>query len=205
MKILSIRNIRNLTIAALTTGAVIFTPALAQTQRTQPQDRFERTEVTASGTTAPSALINAPTPYVYVLDEEKTARFVVDITDNILYEYDESGIAQCAYKVASGKKKTPTTPGIRVVSHTETYPYRTAPKSTKRRKNPGAYGPRIIYTKLINPKTGEITDNGEFIHGNCDPKSIGQHASGGCIRMDNEVIKDLAEKVKRGDIIIIKK
>ncbi len=75
----------------------------------------------------------------------------------------------------------------------------------KRYKSPNDYGPKIIYIKLIDTVTGEITDNGEFIHGNRDASSIGKHVSGGCIRMDNEVIKDLSQKVKHGDIIIIKK
>ncbi len=205
MKIPAIKNIRNFGLAALTAGTLILTPSVAKPQNNNNNDSFERTTITASGTSSQKALINAPDPSVRVLGENKTALFVVDITENVLYEYDREGNPQAAYKVASGKKKTPTTPGIRIVSHTETYPYKSAPKSTKRYKSPKDYGPKIIYIKLINPVTGEVTDNGEFIHGNRDANSIGKHISGGCIRMDNEVIKDLAGKVKRDDIIIIKK
>ena len=204
MKIPTIKSIRNFGLATLTAGTLLFAPTAARAQN-HTNDSFERTTITAQGTSSNKVLINAPDPTVRVLGENKTALFVVDITNNVLYEYDREGNPQAAYKIASGKKSTPTTPGVRIVSHTETYPYKSAPKSTKRYNSPSAYGPKIIYIKLIDPVTGEITDNGEFIHGNNDANSIGKHVSGGCIRMDNEVIKDLSQKVKRGDIIIIRK
>ena len=43
-----------------------------------------------------------------------------------------------------------------------------------------------------------------LLHGNSNKSSLGKYASLGCIRMDNEVIKQLSKEVKRGDIIIIK-
>ena len=91
------------------------------------------------------------------------------------------------------------------MTHIETYPYKTAPAATKRRKSPKDYGPKLIGLKLINPKTGSTWVNGEFIHGNNDSSSIGKYASKGCIRMDNEVIKVLSAQVKAGDVVIIKK
>ncbi|MCM1339190.1 MAG: L,D-transpeptidase [Muribaculaceae bacterium] len=207
MKIPAIKNIRNIGIAALTTGAIMFAPLTASARNNTKGDSFERTTATVSvsGTSTDRVLSSAPDPSVNLFGEERTAVFVIDITNNILYEYDEDGFAQCAYKVASGKKSTPTSTGVRVVSHTETYPYSTAPKATKRRKNPNDYGPKIIVLEVLDPNTGETWSNGEFIHGNNNPSSLGKHASGGCIRMDNEVIKELSQKVKRGDIVLIKK
>ena len=92
-----------------------------------------------------------------------------------------------------------------MVTHVETYPYRSAPMATKRRRNPNDYGPRIICLETVNPKTGAKGSTGEFIHGNKNPNSLGKYASLGCIRMDNEVIKELAKQVKRGDIVVIKR
>ena len=70
-------------------------------------------------------------------------------------------------------------------------------------KNPGAYGPRAIILNKLNPETGEQSYYGEFIHGNKDASSIGKYVSQGCIRMDNEVIKQLSKQVKRGDIVLV--
>lgn len=203
MKIPAIRSIRNLGLAVLTAGTVICAPTAVLSQN--KTDSFERTTVSVSGTSTDNVLAKAPDPTVEVLGENKKALFVVDITDNILYEYDREGTPLKAYSVATGKPSTPTDTGIRVVSHTETYPYKSAPTTTKRRKYPNDYGPKVIILRVLNPKTGETYSTGEFIHGNKDPKSLGKHESGGCIRMDNEVIKELSQKVKHGDIVVIKK
>ena len=47
--------------------------------------------------------------------------------------------------------------------------------------------------------------NGEFIHGNNNPASIGTYASHGCIRMDNDVIVQLSKEVKPGSYVLIQK
>lgn len=159
--------------------------------------------VTAKGTNDQFILKNAPSSKINIAGTNKTAKIVVDLSKNILYKYNSEGKATNAYKIASGKKNTPTDKGIRIVTHIETYPYRTAPARTKRRRNPKAYGPKIICLNKLNPKTGEQSSTGEFIHGNNNPSSIGKYASLGCMRMDNEIIKQLAKEVKKGDIVII--
>ena len=210
MKILPIRNIKNTARILLTTGALIAVPlgAVPQIQNKQElvADVFENTNiVTPKGTTSASVLFHAPSPYITVKGEEKIATIVVDLNKNILYKYDSLGIPQKAYLIASGKSKTPTDTGIRVVSHVERYPYKSAPQTTKRYKNPSDYGPRTIILLKIDPITGEKTPTGEFIHGNNNSSSIGKYVSKGCMRMDNEVIKELASQVKRGDIVVIDK
>lgn len=173
---------------------------------TLPVDVFERNSgVTPSGTSDPEVLSKAPSPNVRVQGQAKIAKFVVDLSNNILFEYDEIGNTQKAYLIASGKRSTPTHTGVRVVSHVETYPYRSAPRSSKRRRHPRDYGPKIIILNNLDTKTGITSEIGEFIHGNRNPDLLGQYVSHGCVRMDNEVILELASKVKRGDIVIIKK
>lgn len=166
-------------------------------------DTFERT-VPPQGTTDKDILMLAPNPEIKIKGENKKAKIVVDLSTNTLYKYNDEGKAESAYLIASGKPRTPTDKGIRIVSHVETYPYRTAPSRTKRRRNPGAYGPKAIILNKLNPETGEQSQTGEFIHGNNDKSSIGKYVSLGCMRMDNEVIKQIAKEVKRGDIVIIK-
>ena len=154
----------------------------------------------------PELLKNAPKPDVKIAGEDKKAAIVVDLSENRLYRYKEDGEAFEVYSIASGAKSTPTSTGLRQVSHIETYPYKTAPKSTKRYKNPKDYGPNILILNIIDPETGKSQgSNGEFIHGNRNPSSIGKYASHGCMRMDNDVIKQLAKEVKPGSYVIIQK
>lgn len=193
-----------------TTGAVLLGGTAAassnQLERIPAADNFTTVaHIPPSGTSSKKVLLGAPDPYVTIEGELKTATIVVDLSQNTLYKYDEFGNAEAAYLVASGKKSTPTSTGVRVVTHVETYPYRTAPRKAKRRRSPRDYGPKIICLETVNPKTGERGITGEFIHGNNNPSSIGKYASHGCIRMDNEVIKELAAQVKKGDIVLIQK
>lgn len=171
---------------------------------TSEKDTFEKVVPPPEGCSDFEILNTAPNPEVTINGEVQNAAIVVDLSKNILFKYDSLGVAEKAYLVASGKPSTPTDKGVRIVTHIERYPYRTAPASSKRRKNPADYGPNIICLNKINPENGEQSSTGEFIHGNNNKSSIGKYASHGCIRMDNEVIKQLSKEVKRGDIVIIK-
>ncbi len=211
MKILPAIGIKKAVGITLATGALLVGGQALRGQtlnRDTIPDKFERTDtikITPQGTNAKSILLGAPNPQITIKGDTTNAAIVVDISKNILYHYNEDGEAICAYLVASGKEKYPTDTGVRIVTHVEKYPYKSAPASTRRHRKPNDYGPRTICLETIDPETGKRGKTGEFIHGNNNPKSIGQYASLGCIRMDNEVIKELATKVKRGDIIIIQK
>jgi len=186
---------------ALTAAPVLKTsPVFAKTDTT---DVFVRT-VPPEGCSEQSVLDNAPNPEITIKGEKKKAAIVVDLSNNILYKYDKSGTPEKAFLIASGKSSTPTNKGVRIVTHVEKFPYRTAPRHTKRRRNPHAYGPNIICLNKINITTGEQSQTGEFIHGTNEKTSLGKYVSHGCMRMDNEVIKQLSGEVKRGDIVIIK-
>lgn len=153
-------------------------------------------------------LFDAPSPEITVNGKKMNATIVVDTETNKLYRYEKDGEVKDGYHVATGRigrnGRSITGTGIRQVDHKETYPYSTA-DGTKRKKNPKAYGPKVLYLTVVNPKTGAIEGStGEFIHGNNDASSIGTHASGGCIRMDNEVIKKFAKEVPDGSYVLIK-
>ena len=197
-----IKHALGLTLAAGTLAVAAPSERAQSDSTTLKKDTFELSvKVPATGTTGDSVLLYAPSPKVELAGEPKNAAIVVDLSKNVLYQYDVNGKATCAYLVASGKKSTPTKEGLRIVTHVESYPYKSAPASTKRRRKPWDYGPRVICLDTIDPETGKRGRTGQFIHGNANPKSIGKHASLGCIRMDNEIIKKLAKEVKRGDLI----
>lgn len=206
---------------ALSGGLACSLPSLAQqnnndsvqnyniTLHSQPSfDIFESLDqaVTPQGTTDSRVLANAPSANIIVRGESKTASIVVDLTTNVLYQYNNQGQAIAAYSVASGnyRRNNGTPSGTYIVSHKEVYPYRNAPRSTLRYRNPNDYGPKIIILKRLNPQTGETSETGVFIHGNNNASSIGKYVSHGCIRMDNKVILKVADAVNRGDIIVFK-
>lgn len=209
MRISPCYGIKN-TFAPLAAAAAIFVavPAGMSAQESGgSQDVFEKTsvEIPPQGSVNKYVLLTAPDSEIYIEGEKRNAKIIVDISKNVLYKYNDDGEAEAAYLVASGKKTAPTDIGVRVVSHVESYPYKNAPASTKRHRQPWNYGPRAIILEKLDPETGRRSQTGEFIHGNNNPDSLGKYASLGCIRMDNEVIKQLAREVKRGDIVIVKK
>lgn len=164
----------------------------------------EKEKISPKGSSKPEHLKNAPSPKITIAGEEKSAAIVVDTEHNLLYTYDEEGKAQVVYSVATGKKYTPTKKGIKMITNVETYPYKTA-YGTKRKRNPNDYGPNVIIIENIDPETGKIVGrNGQFIHGNNNEKSLGTYASLGCVRMDNEVIKKLSKEVVKNTYVLIK-
>lgn len=153
-------------------------------------------------------LLKAPDPTITIKGKQHKATIVVDTKTNKLYRYEKDGQVKDGYHIATGvigrNGKSITDTGIRQVDHIETYPY-TSAVGTKRKKNPKAYGPNVLYLTIVDPKTGDILgSNGEFIHGNNDASSIGKHKSHGCMRMDNEVIKKFAQEVPVGSYVLIK-
>lgn len=207
MKIPSINSFKKILGVTVAAGVItVSAPNVkAQSDSTLQKDTYVSTiQIPPKGTTKDSVLLYAPSPEVYVMNEKKNAAIVVDLSKNVLYKYNEDGKAECAYLVASGKKTSPTDPGLRIVTHVEKYPYKSAPPSTKRYKKPWDYGPRAIILEKLDPETGKRSLTGEFIHGNHNPNSLGKYASLGCIRMDNTVIKEVAAQVKKGDLVLIK-
>lgn len=156
------------------------------------------------GSTEPEVLAQAPSCNITVQGQKKKATIVVDLASCRLYKYDEQGNPEIAYSIAKGKPSTPTHTGIRQVSHVEVSPYKTAPRTTKRRWNPAPYGKRVIVLDKVDPSTGKTDSTGEFIHGNGDKDtSMGKAVSGGCMRLPNVAVIELAKHVKRGDYVLI--
>lgn len=171
-------------------------------------DTYEKS-ITPQGVKNEDVLVLAPKPDIMIAGEKKKAGIIVDLSKNILFRYDKNGKPINAYLIASGKKSTPTDKGVRIVTHKEKFPYRGAPRRAKRRRAPKDYGPFIICLNKLDPKTGEQSSTGEFIHGcrsyeKTFESTPDRYVSHGCMRMDNEIIAILAKEVERGEIVIIK-
>ena len=201
-------------LASFLTAGVICATDINKNTSNKYEDTFEltteilqqsTTEDLKKGSTSKALLKKAPSPVIFIAGKKVNARLVIDVSTNRLYKYNKQGKAEVVYSVATGKKSTPTKTGIRKVSAIENYPYKTA-YGTKRKKNPKDYGLHVILLDYVNPKTGKIYgSNGQFLHGNKNVSTIGKYVSKGCIRMDNNVIKQMAKEIKKGDYVLITK
>ena len=107
------------------------------------------------------------------------------------------------YSVATGKdNKSNKTPEGKfpIVNKVKNRPYYAKNIPGGDPKNP--LGPRWMGF-AVKGSWGSESGNVFGIHGNNNPKSIGTNASGGCVRMDNEVIKALYDKVLNGTMVKI--
>ena len=144
---------------------------------------------------------NIPSPLLTIANNHVVASIVVDISRNLLFKFDTDGNATNVYRIATGKKITPTIEGLKQIKRIEKFPYNTS-AGTKRCQAPYVYGPRVLVLVNIDPLTGkELGSDGQFIHGTNNPNSIGKYASKGCARMHNADIKEIAEKVSAGEYI----
>ena len=199
MKISAINTPKIVKQLAVTAPLLLATPVIKAQNNTLNKDVFEKQNI---------EMIQADStelsPCLKVGEKEIYPAIVVDISENQLYYYDRDGYLEDILPVATGKKSTPTDKGLRIISGIEDYPYSDA-IGTKRRKNPIEYGPKVIRLDIVDEKSGNITgSNGEFIHGTNKPNSIGKYASKGCIRLDNDTVLALADKVKTGQYVYIK-
>lgn len=171
-------------------------------QNSLQQDVFEKSEEFMMNCVADSMLVS---PEVQMGKDIIYPAVVVDLSEGRLYHYDLGGNLQEVFPIASGKKSTPTQPGLKIINGIEKYPYSTAPKATKRYKNPNDYGTHLLNLSDVDPKTGEIIgSNGQFVHGTFKRDSIGTKASKGCVRVYNEVIDYLATELEKGQYILIR-
>lgn len=129
------------------------------------------------------------------LAEEKqcgTCRIVVSIPDHKLALVDGDRVVRM-YHVATGKRTTPSPRGeFRIVN---------------RVAHPTWYGPhRIVAPGAANPlgtRWMGLSVPGFGIHGTNVPSSIGSDASHGCIRMKNEDVEELFERVPVGAPVVL--
>lgn len=203
MKIFSVQIPRIVKSIAISTP-LLFAPQALKAQQFEPvQDVFIKSQDNVQALEEEDSIFLSPE--IKVGNDTIYPAMVVDLSENKLYHYDYDGCLRDVYPIASGKASTPTKPGLRIITHVEDYPYRKAGKSTKRRQNPNDYGPNVICLANIDMKTGKIIGcDGQFIHGTNKPSSIGKKVSKGCVRLDNDVIKMLAEYVSPDQYVLVR-
>jgi len=117
-------------------------------------------------------------------------RIVVSIPDRKL-ALVENGRVVKIYRVAVGAPSTPSPAGQFTI--------------VERVLNPTYYKPGVVIGSGPSNPLGTrwigLSAKGFGIHGTNKPRSIGHNASHGCIRLRNEDVEDLFERVRAGDIV----
>ena len=162
-----------------------------------PQVELSENIIKVGRTNDSEILKNAPSPKVSVRGQARNAVIVVDTKENILYKYDASGNIKKAYKVSTGRPTSPTHPGVYSIGWVEKSPYNTAPESTLRFRAPGIFGPAAVILHVVDEKTGAKKSTGIMIHGCYKDSDVGGNWSGGCVRMFNSDIMEIASDAKK--------
>jgi L,D-transpeptidase ErfK/SrfK len=134
------------------------------------------------------AVLAAATTEVFA--EDGTRRIVVSLPDRKIALFEEGRLVK-VYPIAVGKHSTPSPNGSfhivsRVVKPTWYQPGKVVPAGPA---NP-------LGTRWMG-----LGYKGYGIHGTNRPRSIGQAASHGCIRMRNQDVEDLFDRVEVGDSV----
>jgi lipoprotein-anchoring transpeptidase ErfK/SrfK len=117
-------------------------------------------------------------------------RVVVSIPDRKLAVIEDGEIVT-VFDVAVGKPATPSPVGTFTIVNRVTNPtYYKAGKVV----GPGAANP--VGTRWIG-----LSEKGYGIHGTDNPRSIGFAKSHGCIRLRNQDVERLFERVRTGDVV----
>lgn len=166
---------------------------------------FREAENPSSWTNNPKILAAAPSPKFNLKGKETIAKGVVDITNCKLYIYDSDGKAIEAFNVANGASASRTKAGIRKVLSKMVYPYSNCPKTSKRYRFPGDYGPKIAYLNIVDTVTGALSDNGQYLHGTRHDKVMlrkNRHFTHGCTRLPNrDALYVINDVLKVGDYL----
>lgn len=143
--------------------------------------------------------------------DEKPGTIIVDQTERFLYLVQSDGKA-IRYAVGVGPVARGFDGGDAVIARKAAWP-RWIPTPDMVKRNPAHYGPHkdgldggprnpMGARALYMHKDGK--DTYYRVHGTNDPNSIGKAVSAGCIRLLNQDIIDLYERVAPGARIVVK-
>jgi lipoprotein-anchoring transpeptidase ErfK/SrfK len=137
-----------------------------------------------------STTISAPTPVSAATIVTTARRVVVSIPDRKLAVIDETGAVD-VYDIAVGAPATPSPVGTFTIVNRITHPtyYRPGRVVPPGRTNP-------LGTRWMG-----LSQKGYGIHGTTDPSSIGHAKSTGCIRLRNQDVERLFERLRTGDVV----
>lgn len=118
---------------------------------------------------------------------------IIDSARNRLYHYGKHGVTR--YDVATGRPPAGTPDGeFSIIVREELVPGETNPQ----------LGTRWLGLQVTGDDSRAAQGLKYGIHGTDEPESIGGHASGGCIRMHNDDVIELYERVEVGTTVIIR-
>ena len=133
--------------------------------------------------------------------DEKPGTVVVDTPDKFLFLVEDGGKA-LRYGIGVGRPGF-TWSGVKTVTAMKKWPDWTPPPEMIARQ-PGI--PHFMAGGIGNPLGARALYLGSTlyrIHGSNEPWTIGQNVSSGCIRMRNEDVEDLYNRVKIGTKVVI--
>jgi murein L,D-transpeptidase YcbB/YkuD len=121
---------------------------------------------------------------------EPTRQVIVTIPDRKLALIEDGRLVK-VYPVAVGRASSASPTGRFRIRERLTNPTYYAPGTVI---PPGPANP-------LGPRWIGLSSKGYGIHGTNEPRSIGQAASHGCVRMHNRDVTDLFERVRAGDFV----
>ena len=137
--------------------------------------------------------------------KEKPGTIIIDTTQNFLYLVGEGGKAR-RYGVGTGKPGFEWA-GTHKVSQKREWPdWRPPSEMIAREKAKGRFLPTFLAGGIENPLGARALYLGSTlyrIHGTNQPWTIGGAVSSGCIRMRNEDVVDLYDRVKVGTTVVV--
>ena len=136
---------------------------------------------------------------------QKPGTIVIDTTQNFLYLVESNGKAR-RYGVGTGKPGFEWA-GTHKISQKREWPdWRPPSEMIQREKEKGRYLPTYLAGGIENPLGARALYLGSTlyrIHGTNQPWTIGGAVSSGCIRMRNEDVVDLYDRVKVGTTVVV--
>ena len=202
-----------------------------RTQRQQPQNRLpagysvrvapapapQRQKAAAPDRVRTAAVASAPRNVEPRIDPKflpqtvdydgphKAGTIVIDTRENLLYLVEEGGKAR-RYGVGTGKPGFEWAGSHKVTRKAEWPDWRPPAEMIAREKKKGRVLPAHMKGGINNPLGARALYLGSTlyrIHGTNQPWTIGRAVSSGCIRMRNEDVTDLYERVPVGATVVV--
>lgn len=182
-------------------------PRAAQRRQTQP-DRVQTAALRAPEKRNVKPQIN-PIYLPQVVDydgSEKPGTIIIDTNENFLYHVQADGQAR-RYGVGTGKPGFEWSGTHKVTSKREWPDWRPPAEMIARERAKGRVLPAMMTGGPNNPLGARALYLGSTlyrIHGTNQPWTIGGAVSSGCIRMRNEDVMELYEKVGVGTKVVVR-
>ncbi|WP_395448033.1 L,D-transpeptidase family protein [Aminobacter sp. UC22_36] len=182
-------------------------PRVAQRQKAQP-DRVQTAALRAPEKRSVKPQINPIyLPQTVAYDGgEKAGTIIIDTNENFLYLVEADGQAR-RYGVGTGKPGFEWSGTHKVTSKREWPEWRPPAEMIARERAKGRVLPAMMTGGPENPLGARALYLGSTlyrIHGTNQPWTIGGAVSSGCIRMRNEDVMDLYERVAVGTTVVVR-